>query len=245
MVTTHNASRQLPDEGRVLAVLDFDGTITAAENLEIVLQRMVGDAWRPLEDEVRAGRLSHAECLRRQIGLVRASRTEFLDALLSVATQTPGFAGFLADLHQRGGRAIVVSAGFSEAIGAFWRRERLPAISIFASEIDECSSDGHRSLALAFHPAFGDCPRCGIQACKGAIVHAQRLPGDIVVAFGDGASDLCLARAADLTFARGHLSELCRAEALPWLPLTDFTRAQHDLDQWLTAPPSRRPQEAP
>ncbi len=42
---------------------------------------LVGDAWRPFEDEVRRGEIGHAECLRRQIGADRAPRAEFIGAL--------------------------------------------------------------------------------------------------------------------------------------------------------------------
>ncbi len=61
----------------------------------------------------------------------------------------------------------------------------------------------------------------------------MRRPGDIVLVFGDGASDLCPAREAGLTFARSHLAERCAAEGLPWRPLPDFTRVWADVDEWL------------
>jgi hypothetical protein len=49
----------------MLAFLDYDGTLTTHECNEIVLQRFVGDAWRPLEAEAKADRMSHAECFDR------------------------------------------------------------------------------------------------------------------------------------------------------------------------------------
>ena len=55
-----------------------------------------------------------------------------------------------------------------------------------------------------------------------------RRPGDTVWVFGDGASDLCPAREADLVFARDHLAERCAAEGLPWRPL-DFAVARDAL----------------
>ena len=62
-----------------------------------------------------------------------------------------------------------------------------------------------------------------------------------MLVFGDGASDLCPAREADLTFARGHLAERCAAEGLEWRPLADFTTVWSDVDAWTarrtTVPP--------
>jgi 2-hydroxy-3-keto-5-methylthiopentenyl-1-phosphate phosphatase len=53
-----------------------------------------------------------------------------------------------------------------------------------------------------------------------------------VLVFGDGASDVCPAREADLTFARGHLAERCADEGLEWRPLADFASVWSEVDAW-------------
>ena len=201
--------------GRLLAFLDYDGTVTTDEVNEIVLQRLVGDAWRPFEDEVKAGRMGHAECFDRQIRLIRAPREDILGAMVAGAAPAPGLAKFLRAVHVAGGRTVVVSAGFREAIQAFWRREALPPAEIFASELVNDGADHVGPYHIGFNPALGDCPRCGRASCKAAVLRALRRPGDRVVVFGDGDSDVCPAREADLTFARGWLAEGCAAAGLP------------------------------
>lgn len=218
---------------RLLALLDYDGTVTTQECNEVVLQNLVGDAWRHFEDEVRDGRMSHGECLRRQVALVRAPRTEFLGALVEAARPAPGLAAFFAALAERGGRGAIVSAGFREAIQAFWRRENLLALDIFAGELVAAGQDGQPPFDIAFNAAFGDCPRCGPAQCKAAVLRALRRPGDVVLVFGDGAGDLCMARQADLTFARGFLAERCEAEGLEWRPLPDYEAIWNEVDNWL------------
>jgi 2-hydroxy-3-keto-5-methylthiopentenyl-1-phosphate phosphatase len=215
---------------RLLAFLDYDGTATTRECNEVVLQALVGDAWRPFEDEVRAGRLSHAECFSRQIGLVEAPRAQLLGAMVDAAEPAPGLAEFLPALRAGGGRATVVSAGFREVIEAVWRRHDLPAVELAASELDGSGPGGAGPLGgppyrVAYSPRLGDCPRCGPASCKAAVLRHLRRPDDVVWVFGDGASDLCPAREADLVFARGHLAGLCAAEGLPWRPL-DFAAAR-------------------
>lgn len=223
----------LPAQPRFLALLDYDGTITTDECNEVVFQRLLGDAWRPFEDEVRAGRMSHAECLRRQVALVRAPLSQFVGALVDAAVPAPGFAAFLAALHERGGQAVVVSAGFRVVIEGFWRREGLPVVQTHASELLPSTPQGAPPFAMTFDPAFGDCPRCGPGQCKAAVVQALRRPGDVVLVFGDGASDVCMARLADLSFARGLLAERCAAEGLAWRPLAEYTGVWDRVDQWL------------
>lgn len=218
---------------RILALLDYDGTMTTRECNEIALQPLADDRWWALEAEAHADRMSHAEVFNRQIGLVRAQRAEIITALLGVAEPMPGLAGFFTELQRRGGRSAIVSAGFRETIEAFWRREGLPEMDLFASELVGDGSDDGPPYHIEFSDALGDCPRCGPDSCKAAVLRALRRPGDVVLVFGDGPSDLCPAREADITFARGHLAERCEDEGLEWRPLTDFGAVIGEVDAWL------------
>ncbi|MFA4964710.1 MAG: haloacid dehalogenase-like hydrolase [Thermoleophilia bacterium] len=217
----------------MLAFLDYDGTLTTHEVNEIILQRFVGDAWRPLEAEAQADRMSHADVFERQIGLIRAPRAELLGALATEARPTPGLPGFLAELGARGGRPVIVSAGLREAIAVVWAREGLPPAELHASELVGGGPEGGPPYRLAFSEVLGDCPRCGPRACKGAALRSLRRPGEPVLVFGDGASDVCPAREADLVFARAHLAERCATEGLEWRPLHDFTTVWAEVDAWL------------
>jgi 2-hydroxy-3-keto-5-methylthiopentenyl-1-phosphate phosphatase len=207
---------------RLLVLLDYDGTTTVQEGMEELLQHFVGDAWRPIEEAMNRGELGHAETHRRQVQLVRAPRREFLAALVDPARPRPGLAELITFVHEAGGRTAVVSAGFREAIEELWRRFGLPAVEVFASELVGASPGGEPPYDVAFNPLLTDCPRCGPRSCKAGIVRALRRPGDMVVVCGDGEGDLCMARAADLTFAHRRLALHCAAEGLPWEPLDDF-----------------------
>ncbi len=221
------------DGRRILALLDYDGTITTHECNEIALQPLVGDKWWALEEEAYADRMSHAEVFQRQIRLIRAPRTELIGALLDVAEPMRGLKDFFTALQVRDGHSAIVSAGVREAIEAFWRREELPPMRLYASELVGEGPDDGPPYRLEFSDALGDCPRCGLASCKAAILRALRRPGDVVLVFGDGPSDLCPAREADLTFARGHLAERCAAEGLEWRPLSDFGTVMDEVDAWL------------
>jgi 2-hydroxy-3-keto-5-methylthiopentenyl-1-phosphate phosphatase len=230
----HEEDRAAPS--RLLALFDYDGTATTHECMEIVLQDLIGDAWRPFEDEVRRGTMGHVECLRRQVALVRAPRHEFLGALSAIAEPRPGLAMFLAAVEAGGGSAAILSAGFREAIEATWRRHGLPPVHLYASELVGLGENDGPPYGMHYNDLLGDCPRCGPGACKATLARALRRDGDLLVYFGDGASDLCPAREADLTFARDYLAELCEAEGLPWRPLDDFAAALHEVRRHMAAP---------
>lgn len=218
---------------RLLALLDYDGTMTTHECNEVALQPFVGDPWWELEEEASNDRMSHAEVFDRQIGLIRAPRTELIRRLLEAAEPMPGLEEFIRRLLARGGEAVIVSAGIREAIEAFWSRLGLPHVETVASELVGEGPDGGPPYHLEFSDALGDCPRCGPASCKAGVLRRLRRPGDVVLVFGDGPSDLCPAREADLVFARGHLAERCAQEGLEWRSLTDFGTVLDEVDAWL------------
>jgi HAD superfamily phosphoserine phosphatase-like hydrolase len=210
---------------RILAVMDFDGTVTASDCMETLLRRHVAD-WPRLTEATRSGRLSPAAALEEGVGRLRIPRDQILREFAEAAVLRGGFGEFLDWLLAAGGRAAIVSVGFREGVEAVWRRERLAAIPLFAAELLGSVEAGFR---LQLHDGFGDCPICGTGRCKAAVVRGLRRDGDVVAAFGDGARDLCLAREADIVFARARLTDLCDREGIAWRPLDDFAAAARDL----------------
>jgi 2-hydroxy-3-keto-5-methylthiopentenyl-1-phosphate phosphatase len=206
---------------RLLVLLDYDGTVTAHECNDIVLQNLTGDAWREPEAALHAGLVGHAECFSRQVGLVKVPREQYIAQVVRAAELAPGFSDFLRALCTAGARTAIVSAGFREAIDEVWRRNDLPPVEMFASRL-EGELPPYR---LALDPALGDCPICGPSACKGALARSLRRPGDVLAVFGDAHSDLCMAREADMIFARSTLEGLCEREGLPYHPLADYRDA--------------------
>ena len=89
---------------------------------------------------------------------------------------------------------------------------------------------------VSFDPRLGDCPTCGPRACKGGVLRRLRRPGDTVAVFGDGISDLCLAREADVVFARGRLAELCEREGIAYHRLSDYRLGPRATDRADDAP---------
>jgi 2-hydroxy-3-keto-5-methylthiopentenyl-1-phosphate phosphatase len=228
-------SAPLPDWSRLLVLLDYDGTITTRECNEVALRRFTGDAWWPFEEASRRGELSHAACFSRQLGLITAPRREVLATMVDAAEPRPGFAGFAGAVTAAGGRVVVVSAGVREAIEEVWRRFALPPVELHASELIGTGPKGGPPYRVEFDWRLGDCPRCGPDSCKGGLARELRGPGDAVVVFGDGVSDLCMAREAGLVFARDTLARLCVEEGIAFTPFDDFTGAREQVATWMRA----------
>jgi HAD superfamily phosphoserine phosphatase-like hydrolase len=225
MTAEHSGNGHAGRLRRVLAVMDFDGTITSGDCMETLLRRHV-PTWPGLVEAVRDGRLSQAAAVAEAVALLRIPRERILREFAGLAVLRDGFREFLDQLLGGGGRAAVVSVGFREGIEAVWRREQLAAIPLYAGEL---LGDPEAGFTLSLHEAYGECPDCGAGRCKGAVVRRLRRDGDVVLAFGDGGRDLCLAREADAVFARARLARLCDREGIAWQPLDDFRGASREL----------------
>ena len=223
------------DLSHLLVVLDYDGTVTDREYNVRAFQKLTGDAWRVFEDAARRGEISHAECIDREVGLITTPKQDLIAANADDARLADGFSEFLEALLAGGARVAVVSAGFREAIEQLWRREKLPEVELFASEIVPRDGVAGPPWTVVFDRRFGACPTCGPGACKTGVLRRLRGTGDTVAVFGDGVADLCLAREADIVFARGVLTELCEREGITYHRLSDYRRALAQLTDRMTS----------
>jgi 2,3-diketo-5-methylthio-1-phosphopentane phosphatase len=189
-------------------VLDWDGTVTERDTLDLVLQEF-GDPEVYERVEGALGRtMTLNEVISEEFTTVTAPLDEVVSWLLEHVRIRPGFAE-LARTY----RPLIVSSGFHELIEPVLEHEGLlDAVELRANNV-EARPDGWR---VRFRVAKS-CPACG-EPCK-----RGDLPGGVEVVYaGDSHSDLCAALAADRVFATGNLARWLRERNVPFANLTDF-----------------------
>jgi 2-hydroxy-3-keto-5-methylthiopentenyl-1-phosphate phosphatase len=193
----------------VRLVLDFDGTVTERDTLDLVLQRF-GDAevYERAEAELDAGRMTLNDVISAEFATVTAPLDEVVAHVVEHARVRPGFAALARARHP-----LVVSSGFHELIEPVLEREGLlDAVELRANSI-EARPDGWR----AHFRVTGRCEACG-EPCK-----RGDLPTGVEVVYaGDGHSDHCVSLAADRVFATDGLARWLDEQGVPYRPLTDF-----------------------
>jgi len=193
----------------VRLVLDWDGTVTERDTLDLVLEEF-GDKeiYERVEAELEAGRMTLNEVIAAEFATVTAPLGQVVWHVVEHACVRPGFAE-LARAH----RPLVVSSGFHELIEPVLEREGLlDAVELRANSI-EARPDGWRAHFRIAAP----CEACG-EPCK-----RGDLPiGVEVVYAGDGHSDHCVSLAADRVFATDGLARWLDEQGVPYRPLTDF-----------------------
>ena len=195
-------------------VLDWDGTVTERDTLDLVL-REFGDPeiYRQVEHELGRA-LSLHEVIALEFETVTAPLPEVGTWLVEHVRVRPGFRELVARRAP-----LVVSAGFHELIEPVLEREGVE-VELVANRLD-ASPGGWRAVFRDTSP----CPVCG-EPCKRSALPA----GEPFVYAGDGYSDRCVALAAERVFATGSLATYLKDRGVPFEPLTDF----HDLETRLT-----------
>jgi 2-hydroxy-3-keto-5-methylthiopentenyl-1-phosphate phosphatase len=205
-------------------LLDFDGTVAPDDPTDRLLERFADPAWRVIEAEWQAGRITSRACMQRQAALLRATPDE-LDAAIAQVRLDPAFHGFVAFCRRRGVDVTIVSDGFDRVVGVALQRASLP-VRFFANALQWRGGDRWR---LALPHLRSDC-RTGAANCKCA--HGAWNDGRSIV-IGDGRSDFCMAERAAYVVAKGALAEFCRAQGLPHASFASIEDATERLAEWL------------
>jgi len=189
-------------------VLDWDGTVTERDTLDLVLQRF-GDPeiYEHAEAELDAGRMTLNDVIAAEFATVTPPLDEAVAYVVEHTRVRPGFAELARTRHP-----LVVSSGFHELIEPVLEREGvLGEVELRANRVD-ARPDGWR---VDFRVA-DLCDECG-EACK-----RGDLPEGEIVYVGDGHSDYCASLAADRVFAVGGLARWLDRRGVEHEPLTDF-----------------------
>lgn len=196
----------------MLAFCDFDGTIATDDVTDLVLERFALPEWRDIEARWDAGIISSAECMKAQVRLIQAGCDE-IDAFLERVEIDPGFTDFKRFCDRCGTQVVIVSDGVDHFIRRVLALNGISGIRIIANRLITTET----GFDLAFPHARLECRVaagvCKCAALKGAGRHFY---------VGDGHSDFCAARNADMVFAKGKLAAFCRREGIPHAVYADF-----------------------
>ena len=199
---------------------DFDGTIALDDTTDTLLDRFGQPGWEVLERDWREGRIGSHDCMAGQVALLDMNRAE-LDAHLAQRAIDPSFTAFVKAAHGSGTQIEVLSDGLDYAIRTILRRNGLDWLPVTANRLEAA---GERSWRLAFPNANATC-RVASGTCKCARADLARSGRKRVLLIGDGASDFCVAEAADFVFAKDKLVAHCRAKNIAHAGIHGFDDA--------------------
>ncbi len=195
----HASSTHVLAGARTLAVFcDFDGTFLVQDVGSTLAKAHIPERREQLWDRYESGELSAWDYTHELLdGFELPEAT--LDAFLDTVALDPGSRALVAWCADQGVAFEVLSDGFDRNLEALQQRNDIR----FAYRANHLEYVAGRWSIAPGHPS--SVCGCGTGTCKGTIIGAYRAahPNALCVHIGNGrVSDLCGARAADLSFAR-------------------------------------------
>jgi 2-hydroxy-3-keto-5-methylthiopentenyl-1-phosphate phosphatase len=210
----------------LLIACDFDGTITRHDTLHLIIDAFgTRGLWQALEPRLRAGELTIEQAMAEEFASVRATPEEVRALVVREAGLRRGFPELVDWSRDRGHRLVVVSSGFRSVIDALLAHWGIAGLPVTSNEA-RFSEEG---CELIWSDRGDDCPECG-RRCKRYDLRDHLRPGERLVYVGDGISDRCGCRMAELIFARHHLARDLTADGVPFIPFEDFVEVRERLD---------------
>lgn len=215
--------------------VDFDGTITQADVGNAFFERFAGPGYREILKQYESEQLSAQETFRwgvRSLGIVKKSA---VDEFVLQQPVDETFREFCSFCRVRNIEIHIVSDGLDYYIEKILKKHGISDVSVFSNRLlFHPSSEDECSLEIAFPFSDAECSRCA--CCKRNILLTHAGDDDVIAYVGEGYSDRCAARYADIVFAKDALQTYCQKENISYYPYTSF----HDIMDKLTVLMSRR-----
>jgi len=224
--------------------VDFDGTITKQDVGNAFFREFGGPVCEGIVEEYKEGRISAQECFRREVAAIGTLSLQRADAFLRDQPIDEGFRALVLfcqthriDLH-------IASDGFDFYIRKILSAHGLSSVPFFANELalEETEVEGECTLSITFPHSDEECTRCA--CCKRNIMLTHAGDDDTIVLVGEGYSDHCPARYADIVFAKDELQTFCQRENISYIPYTSLADVAHRLDRLRSQKSIRKPRRA-
>jgi len=215
----------------MLFIVDFDGTLSVNDTVDAMLERFADDSWESIEKDWVDGKISAVECMTQQIRMVKADHVTLENFFRSIQLD----ASFLPFYHHvsQFAELAIVSDGLDHAVKVAMRNASLPEMPVYANHLHFVP----QGIDISFPNRTANCEG-GNGTCKCAIARNLSLEaGGPIVLIGDGKSDACLAKRADVVFAKGSLVKHCENNDIAYHAFQTFADVLAKVKKW--------PHEAP
>jgi 2-hydroxy-3-keto-5-methylthiopentenyl-1-phosphate phosphatase len=189
-------------KGEILILCDFDGTVCTVDMGNEVLNRFTDERWDEIDRAYCADEIGSRFAYSNVSTLFRGTKSQILEFVINREKIDPYFTEFYFFCRERGFDLKIVSDGLDIYIDAILKKNNLHDIEFFSNVAVFQGDDG---LSVEFPRMNEQCEKCG--TCKSGILEEHRSGYNRVIYVGNGHSDVCPAKSADIVFAKDVLYE--------------------------------------
>ncbi|HEY8856622.1 MAG TPA: MtnX-like HAD-IB family phosphatase [Rugosibacter sp.] len=209
----------------MLFVVDFDGTLSLQDTVDAMLERFADPEWKTVEQDWLDGHITAVQCMQKQLRMVKADHVS-LEKFFREIRLDASFLSFYQHVSQFS-KVAIVSDGLGHAIRAAMKSAALPELPVYANKL-HFVADG---IDISWPYRSPTCS-AGNGVCKCAVANELSAGKQRIILIGDGKSDACLAKTADVVFAKGSLIKFCEENAIPHIKFTTFADVLSEIKAW-------------
>ncbi len=171
--------------------------------------------------------MSTRDCLLAEAAMVHASPEEIYSFIDTIGIDSD-FPKLLTIAQEKSIPLKILSDGLDVYIKYLLEKANLSNLDFMANRAELVNN----TIEITFDHTNKECKRCGI--CKGEVItefkEKQNEPYQIVF-IGDGYSDVCAAKEADILFAKKDLKEYCIDKGINFISYDNFNDIITELKQ--------------
>jgi 2-hydroxy-3-keto-5-methylthiopentenyl-1-phosphate phosphatase len=195
---------------------DFDGTITTRDTIDKLLHQYADDEWIAIEKLWQEEKIGSKECLERQIGCIEKITKKEIDAFINNIKIDPYFIEFFKRVKRNNIDFYIVSDGFDLFINKILENNQISDVQVYSNSLSLINNN----LVPSF-PKYDETCSSGSGMCKCNVV-TDFANGNKIIYIGDGKSDACAVKHADIVFAKNSLVKHCNLNKIKYFEFTSF-----------------------
>ena len=202
---------------------DFDGTISLNDVGDAMFERFGGETCKEIVRQYRDATMSAVECFKRECDACGTIQVDDLNRFLDEQGIDRSFVDFVQFCREENVAFCIVSDGMDYYIKRILERSGVGDIPYFANVLQLVPVDSTDRVRLIPSFPYRDevCDRCA--CCKRNHLLTMSADDDIIIYIGEGYSDRCPARYADIVFAKDDLLRYCRDENISFYEFDIFS----------------------
>ncbi|MDD5505420.1 MAG: MtnX-like HAD-IB family phosphatase [Candidatus Omnitrophica bacterium] len=193
---------------KCIVFFDFDNTIATCDvfdNMLLLFSR--DDRWVELEKRWKSGRIGSKTCMEGQLRGMDLNKKS-LDAYLPKIKLDPYFKTLYKFLQSRKVKTVVLSDNFDYILNRILKINGVKKLKVLANKL----SFPRDQVKTDYPFKNKDCQICAHCKTKNLLENSPK--GSIIIYVGDGTSDICPAKCAQLVFAKDNLLKYFKGNKL-------------------------------
>jgi len=199
---------------------DFDGTIAVEDVGSRLFGMFAGTQANEIVQHYLDGGITARTCLTKECEAVESATLGEVERFIDQFSLDPTFKGFVEFCRGRDIPLVVLSDGLDFYVERLLKNNGLGDVPFFSNHLEFVLSSAVTKLVPSFPHTDAECLLCG--NCKRNHLLTLSADDDIIVYVGDGISDRCPVRYAEIVFAKRNLIRYCQEQNVTYYEFKNF-----------------------